>query len=553
MRKMIVLFLTICFVSTIFPAGSLAGEKQIYYLIETEKLSSDQKFSLICLQGIVNRTKPQIYIVADRKYDIHWVDWYHFYNYEEQKVGFDKLLNIFSNEIQGLAVYDPAQPHSIAYAAMFASAKNLLPASLELALEIKNKFPVVVNLKNRFSSRLNVYQSAYKELWPILKHDVICSQSIPKNLDGFFPVIFDLAIARCSFIHGMTLSPEFPKEAMLYEKILSETEDESLGLGWHVSTDIEATYVDAMSRHGVLELCGGASNMSFHQHIKNRKPFKQQQANSQELKVEDKVYVTFCLSDGDAMHAMVRLQQGHWASPLRGSFPFGWEVAPRFAEDLGPALLEYYYETKSENDYLVAGPSGISYNYPSVYKNLNAYIFKTSEAMNKIDSKTIWAINRIVRRVDKDHVIHRTMTGEVPLPIINGSLVENEKNTYGADYVDKKIVNAFIKGIPEALGFFQGFEPIPGANEIFVENKPWIPTKIMATSVEQALSEVERFSKEMPERPLFISVHASVCSELNKNALPKLLRIVSELRQKNVEIVRPDEFLILRTKANENN
>ncbi len=130
--------------------------------------------------------------------------------------------------------------------------------------------------------------------------------------------------------------------------------------------------------------------------------------------------------------------------------------------------------------------------------------------------------------------------------------MEDKKNTFGADYVDKKIVNAFIKGIPEALGFFQGFEPIPGADDVFVDNKPWNPTKIMATSVEQALSEVERFSNEMPTRPLFISVHASVCSELNQNALPKLVRIVSELESKNVEVVRPDEFLILRTKANKN-
>ncbi len=423
MKNLIILFVIICFVLIVVFPNSSAGEKQNYYLIDVKELSSDQKFSILCLQGMVNRAAPQIYIVADPKYDNHWVDWYHFYNYEEQKVGFDELLNIFTEKIKGLAVYDPAQSHSITYAAMLASAKNLLPVSPELVSKIKNKFPIAIDLKRRFSSRLKIYQSAHKELWPKLKHDVICSQRIPQQLEGFFPSIFDLAIARRSFIHGMTLSPEFPEEAALYEKILSETDDEALGLGWHVSTDIEATYVDAMSRHGILELCGGAGNMSFHQHIKNRKPFKQHQANPKKLKLEDKVYVTFCLSDGDAMHAMARLQQGHWASPLRGSFPFGWEVAPRFSKDLGPALLEYYYETKSENDYLVAGPSGISYNYPSVYKNLNAYINKTSEAMENIDSKTIWVINRIVRRVDKDHVIHRTMAGDVPLPIIDGSLV----------------------------------------------------------------------------------------------------------------------------------
>ena len=42
-----------------------------------------------------------------------------------------------------------------------------------------------------------------------------------------------------------------------------------------------------------------------------------------------------------------------------------WEVQP-YAIDFAPGQLEYYYRTRSANDYFVHGPSGAGYTAPAI-------------------------------------------------------------------------------------------------------------------------------------------------------------------------------------------
>jgi hypothetical protein len=69
---------------------------------------------------------------------------------------------------------------------------------------------------------------------------------------------------------------------------------------------------------------------------------------------------------------------GQLVSPARGKVPFNWEVQPLLAE-LAPGLLEKYIGSATENDCLVAGPSGAGYIVPPLASNLAKYMDETNK------------------------------------------------------------------------------------------------------------------------------------------------------------------------------
>lgn len=91
-------------------------------------------------------------------------------------------------------------------------------------------------------------------------------------------------------------------------------------------------------------------------------------------KLENKVYLTLFLSDGDnvqyCQHAMSQL----WEKDGRGNIPINWTISPGLV-DFGPALLNYYYDTATKNDCFASGPSGIGYSL--IYDSHN-YIWNSN-------------------------------------------------------------------------------------------------------------------------------------------------------------------------------
>ena len=362
-------------------------------------------------------------------------------------------------------------------------------------------------------------------------------------------MVCDYLVCHRAPVHNLAVNPEAAWEPDFCGRLLSTMEAHALALGWNAWADIEATYVDVCSRHNLVQICSAAApNLSFHQHVRAQAALTQTRAGPDGLRLEKAVYVTFCQTDGDALHSMCNLQQGHWDSAYRGSVPFGWQIAPRLAFDLGPALLEYYYRTLTPNDCVVLGPSGIGYNYPSVYPDLDGYLRRTAQALEVTDTDCIWVINRVVRHGDPGYVIHRTSSGEVPIPVRDGVLNEQIKNQYGADWVDESVAERYFQQCPQLIGCFQGFETIPREEDRLVMGKPWVPTKVMVDSPEQGLRDIAGYA-EGRRLPVFVAATVNMCGPMNERMFEKLLTLVPRLRALGYKIVRPDEFLLLRRKA----
>jgi hypothetical protein len=515
--------------------------------VEAGALDEHERVALTALQGLANRESPQLFVVYHPG-DEHWLNWYAGYGFAPDKRTFDEAFAAFADRIAGAVVYDDRLRDTMPLALSIAGAHDALPLSERLADRLQPR-SIIEDLRGRWQDRVSAYRWGYEHVWPYSSRDILGSLDVRSEAASFNSMIGDLLVARRGFASSLSVSTDLPDEAALWERFMAETNDLAVAVGWHTHRDIEATYVDACSRHGMIQICSsGGSNMSFHQHVAATAPLTQDHADAAQVELRPAVYVTFSQTDGDALHSMCNLQQGQWASPLRGSIPMGWWIAPKLAYDLGPALLEYYYRTRAANDYLVCGPSGAGYNYPSVMPNLAVYLSTTAQYMRLTDTRGIHVINRVVKRIPGDKVLHQTKAGDIPLPIEGGGLNEELKNEYGADWLDENVAETYARALPDAIGFFQGFETVVGEEARFPAGKPWVPTNVMVDSPEQGLRDIEAYIRDKP-RPVFVSATANMCGPMNRNMFEKLLALARELRARGCLIVRPDEFLVLCGKA----
>lgn len=109
---------------------------------------------------------------------------------------------------------------------------------------------------------------------------------------------------------------------------------------------------------------------------------KQKRKEDPVVTEKDVHYVTFLVSDGDNIAYNLWSQKAYFDHPLRGEFAVGHTISPSLY-DLAPATLRWYVENCTTNDYLVCGPSGSSYIFPSKMPSdkLDAYLIKLNEVL----------------------------------------------------------------------------------------------------------------------------------------------------------------------------
>jgi hypothetical protein len=241
---------------------------------------------------------------------------------------------------------------------------------------------------------------------------------------------------------------------------------------------------------------------------------------------------------------MCDVQKHFWLHPRRGEVPLGWEVAPIF-EKVGPAVLEYYYKTKTGNDYIVSGPSGIAYNYPSGFADLPGYLKISAEAMKKTSLKSIWAINRIVRHLPGRKIEHKLKDETVVYTREQMEEFGGPKDQKGADFVDDEVIAQYMEAMPDALGFFQGWERIPGENPHWSDGRLWSPgSALVRRDIDGAIREFEE-SASNQSSPVFVCAHVN-CYDVDMDAI---IETVHRLEEKGFKVVRPDVYLRLAQDA----
>ena len=521
-----------------------AVEQRDYAYVKMGGLSTGQKAWLLSLQGLVNRSGPNLYVLQEgNETHTRWMEWYKKYNLVGKEVAFAELVAERSKEAKGFIVYDPEVPASLNVALSMAGYLDCVVCSPSEKQELEELgLKCVDDFQGKWKDKLEAYR------WAIDKAMDKCDCSVLANYEqrasASVRPTADYLVNKRGFCMGLCVNEaDYPKEAELWDEVQKAAPDHAIMMGWHTSRDTEATHVYFGSRHNVWVYCAGAFNMSFHQHVGNRQPFEQDHCEQAKCDPEGR-YVTITLSDGDSWHSMVDMQKKFWLHPRRGEVPLGWEVAPIFSR-IAPAVFEYYYATRSENDYLVCGPSGAGYNYLSGVADWKGYLRHTEELMKQSSLKTIWVINRVVRHLPGGVIEHRLKDGPIPYSKKQMEEMGGIKDEKGADWVDREMVLRYMQGIPDALGFFQGWERIPGEQTIWVGDKAWAPTvALVRREVDEVLKEIDDAAADEP-RPAFLATHVN-CYRADMEVL---IETVEKLRAKGYTVVRPDEFLRLAQDA----
>lgn len=189
------------------------------------------------------------------------------------------------------------------------------------------------------------------------------------------------------------LDPEDTNEAAVFAQVLKTLQPDSPYLGW---------FPQGHEMTGVT-LCGqnsspvAAADFFYNATVFSgaRGKVKASQPPAKLPKLENKIYLSMTMVEGDNIqYDQHRLRQ-IWDDPGRGQVPIGWSISVLLL-DIAPTMLAYFQQTQTANDLLVAGPSGAGYTYPANWpqSTLPGFIQRSGQYMARTGMNVLFAYNR---------------------------------------------------------------------------------------------------------------------------------------------------------------
>ncbi|WP_054023861.1 GxGYxYP domain-containing protein [Bacillus sp. FJAT-28004] len=357
---------------------------KLYDVQITSPMREEEVGMFETLKGVVNKTKPRIYDDSRSDEGTSWLT--------ALGLGYNKirnnweLLTKYRSEISGIVIYDPEVKDTYNLATTIAGLKSAIvvpPSLVEKLTGDPYKLPVLEDLRGKFKTNIEVYEFLYDKYWPETTHRVLV---------GLTP---DIKIHLRDYAMGMEaaivwLNPNVPEEEALLNKFMKNMPYGSgLYLGWWPD---EGKGVSKTSEFGLatvaadfssnLSVLSGTSRTITPAKIPDKPP------------LENKVYVSYVMSDGDNLQYMEHYFSKLWALPNRGEVPIGWTVSPLMLDAM-PGILNYLHKTATENDALISGPTGLGYTYPNFWhdqKGLDRFFSRTDDYMKRggLRVLTVW-------------------------------------------------------------------------------------------------------------------------------------------------------------------
>lgn len=375
----------------------LAGPPPSAVVFDARRLSWEERCTVESLQGIVNRKGPRLYLHYGTPMDQRWLDIYaERYGFRWEWEGdLSRLLDRFRSEMSGVVLYDPQVDGSRYVAITLSGVENLLPVCPNVMEGLD--WPVKRDLRGLFPDSVAAYEWALKEVMPHC-HRRLAHAVDGGQVDGILTGVcgpmsgFDWQTMNRGFVFNLGASPEklvsygaqvggHPRHADLYRRVLAALQPPAQINGYG---DPEDYWCTLLSRHGHYSF-HAYYNWSFHHQVPVRKQTFRQQVNFTPDRVSiasDQYYVCFMTSEGDTMKGPLSFFYGSWFDPQRGRVPINWGLNPLMAQQF-PAMLEYYYDTATPNDFFFAGCSGAGYCYPDVMVPLEPFLRHTARACQR--------------------------------------------------------------------------------------------------------------------------------------------------------------------------
>ncbi|MFO8019248.1 MAG: GxGYxYP family putative glycoside hydrolase [Promethearchaeia archaeon] len=376
------------------------------------------KMARLSLKGIINEDGPKLFGINDEK-DRFWCEYLlnrlepqevHYYN------NFSSLITTFKSNISGLIVYDPDNLHTRNIGIPLCGIENAILADPQLAEYLHNHFSIPIlddlNLAQKWKENTE-YLEMYKWLYDnYLKQNKLNEQTLalqgPQRAD-----LIDLLVAENIFTLWDINTLESDKaELDFISKVFNFYPQNSPILGYPYATGAnEGNTVRLISEAGLYLVASDfSSNLGFCNHLEfGVETYSQDRTwENNPPQLENKLYISFLVSDGDNLQFMENQMLEIWKQKNRTSeIPVGWSISP-LALKYAPHLVDFYYSNATNSDYFVAGPSGAGYVYPDVM-NTDAYeefLKLTDTYMDELDLSEIWALG-----LSKPDIISNTVRG----------------------------------------------------------------------------------------------------------------------------------------------
>jgi len=457
------------------------------------------------LKGVVNRTQPRIFSYEGDAFAEGPYTWMQSLGltWTEHTNNWD-LITKYRSEIAGLIVYDPAQTHTVNLATTLAKDKKALIVSPSLLFRLTSSpynLPVLLDLRGQFTSKLQVYQTLYNTYWPSIDHRLLIGLSPDAHLASLREYASALGAAV------IWLDPNVAGESELLNSFLSSMPAGSNFMGWWID---EGSGVTRASQYGVATIASDyATNLTVHSGMPrtvNIKPIPPKPA------LQNKIYVAFILSDGDNLQYVEHLQRKLWNDPGRGSVPMGWTLSPAMLDAM-PGALNYLWQSSTNNDNLISGPSGYGYTYPNTWPDqnaLNQFVAKTEDYNRRAGFRVVTVWNTIT-----------------------GGINQNVGQTY-ATYA------------PTLLGITA--QNTGGPLSIYNQSLPGKPLSCNYCTGEQAMKDAiaSNSSGWNGTSPSFLIIQAQPWQGVN----PTSFKNVANSLNSNYVVVRPDHLFQLMREAN---
>jgi hypothetical protein len=499
-----------------------SGSRQAYFVrLEddwnvTGKLGANAMW--ISLQGLANKSGPLVYLLYPDNWPFTYVnsvfDFYkdkRYFTFKELKTPADALKALGSH-VKGYVVWDTAVRTSLIVAFTVAGLEEAVVVTEDLVpVAEKAGLKPVEDLRGKFvgMNDAQIYSWAYDRYWNR------CSKEYIIWLGGehgsiMKPAVADWGIRQKVFFNDLSSRPSDSVEYALAKKLLAEMKPMSMVMGWHsYKKDLEEEHVTLTSSYGHrVEGLNSLPNLSFGAQVPATPGFVYK--NNHHLKPGErpvpgkKVYVSCIQTDGIGL--------GAWLKPGRGEIPYAWEVLMNYTW-MAPGMIEYFYTMATPNDYFIGCLSGPGYLYPKAVPKqyLPKLIAMAREQMKTLDLR-----------------VFETMDWS------EGSEVEGNTD------LPKSIIDMYYEGMPEALGFVNGYGP--GHTFTSKGGKPFVsydyylsPSRPEA----DAVADLQELADINDKRPYFLLVHVREYSDVKrvKGILDKL--------GSDFEVVPLDVFLAM--------
>jgi hypothetical protein len=357
----------------------------VFRMDELTSFSWDMRLTLSCLQGLVNRSQPRLFLVHDH-YDELWLDWLR----ERGDVDEIKWLDVgqvferFLSEANAVFITDLAVPATINVATMLASVHQGLVATPRVAGQfnlpqghLPDSWKMGLDLGfMSWKKDIDAYRWCFQKIGDQLSRRAVAILDPQEVALRDYLVEFKIPIL---WLSGPQEVAKFPHASPDEEKefardIFMKWPPNIECFGWPGSGDEQGGIGEwegcrLMSECAKFSNCNGydgysrcTGNLSVHSGTTAtvRQPIPP-------VKLQrDKIYYCFTRSDGSGWNFQRDVYRKLFSDPQHGSVPIGWQFGP-VALDGQADIVDYYFKYAKPGDCFVDALSGVDYMHEDVY------------------------------------------------------------------------------------------------------------------------------------------------------------------------------------------